>query len=471
MSGVKRRIRRMRERSVAGQRIGRNLVVIGALVLAVLLLLGTGTTAAWSQHRDARQQVDQRWEPAGRTVAEVGVIVTSMAADANAYLRTGQASLRTRYELLRAGLEPLFGRLAADLARTDTAIHVERAAAAVEEWDDRLSAEVERRPGSEETAADRETPAAVSAALDTVLRRLATLGTETDLATEAARDDLATWQDRLAILVTAGAVLAVLVPAAAGAGTWALLRRRGPVPPEPPAVAELAVPTDVEIRQRRERAALVAREQERYRIADAIHDDQIQSMTSALLNLQRLRRRDRFDPDAVSEVENEVVRAIGRLRHLIFDLRPSALEDEGLTAALELWLLESADDQGLTWRVGGNDEGLSEATRAVAYRAAKECLQNVLKHAQATSVDVVVEHEAGGVAVWISDDGIGFQADGDPSIRPGHLGLAGAHDAIRSVGGRLMVATARGAGTTVAFFVPEGDDPLDPVDEYSGPLG
>jgi signal transduction histidine kinase len=199
-----------------------------------------------------------------------------------------------------------------------------------------------------------------------------------------------------------------------------------------------------------------AQEEERRRIADDIHDDSVQVMTAVALRLATLRRRlggEKIDP-LFANLEHDVRESIARLRHLMFVLRPPALENHGLAAALQSFLALETEEGGLSYtlddRLGAEPE---TETRIVAYRIAQEAVANIRKHARATRVDVSLEESEGGVLVTISDDGIGFEPDRPALPSPGHLGLMVMRERAEQSGGWCTVESAPGEGTTVRYRV------------------
>jgi len=209
-----------------------------------------------------------------------------------------------------------------------------------------------------------------------------------------------------------------------------------------------------------ERRALLAHlvdagEEERGRIAMDIHDDSIQAITAAGMRLQILRRR-LDDPEQLKlldELEQTIQLAISRLRHLLFELRPPALDNEGLSAALGSYL-DEVDDPGIAYRF---DDQLSvqpsPESRTILYRIVQEALANVRKHAQATAATVALRELENGFLARVSDDGIGFVA-GDEEPVPGHLGLAAMRERAELAGGWLKIKAAPGKGTTLEVWIP-----------------
>lgn len=200
-----------------------------------------------------------------------------------------------------------------------------------------------------------------------------------------------------------------------------------------------------------------AKEDERNRVASDIHDDSVQVMTSVAISLERLARRvsDTDERRALAELEDSVRAAIGRLRKMVFELRPPALDEEGLVPALRLYLEEFKLDTGIDYRfVSEPSEEPTSQTRVVLYRIAQEALTNVRKHSGATRVSVTLARANGGVSLTIADDGVGFSADEIDHV-PGHIGLSEMRERAEMAGGKLELDTGPGAGATVTVWVPE----------------
>jgi PAS domain S-box-containing protein len=210
------------------------------------------------------------------------------------------------------------------------------------------------------------------------------------------------------------------------------------------------------IAQRRELAQLIetAQEEERRRIAADIHDDPIQVMSAVDMRLQLLLARpERVDAHELGELGEELRSAIDRLRNLLFELRPVALDLEGLTPAIGMYLEHSAKETGWTWEVINElDEEPSEDARVSFYRIAQEAVTNARKHANATHVDVRLTSLDGGLLLRIADDGDGF----DPSVKPqpGHLGLATVTERAELAGGWCRVRSRPGDGAELECWMP-----------------
>ena len=224
---------------------------------------------------------------------------------------------------------------------------------------------------------------------------------------------------------------------------------------------------DIERRQANQArllAELVAAEEEtRRRIAADIHDDTAQVVAAAGLRIDAL-AADLNDPQARETAliaRAALAEANRRLRRLLFELRPPALDEAGLAAALELYLTDSFAHDGFDWRVENRleDEPTPEI-RAILYRVALEALTNVRKHARASLVEVLLERRGVGVAVRIRDDGEGFDLPApDAPPEPGHFGLVSMRERAEAAGGRFAMVSAPGEGTTVDFWMPEQNGP------------
>jgi signal transduction histidine kinase len=206
-----------------------------------------------------------------------------------------------------------------------------------------------------------------------------------------------------------------------------------------------------------------SQERERARIAAGVHDDSLQVITAAMLRLQQLRRR-LHDPDALEvlgRLEETIALAADRLRRLIFDFRPPALERLGLPAAVRDVLSRMHDDTGITVVL---DNRLTAEpplpARVLLYRILQEALVNVGQHAAADRIEVTLEHSDGGYLARVRDNGVGLPADDrdPPGPEPGHLGLVLMRERATFAGGWFRLDSTPGSGTTVSVWVPRGAD-------------
>jgi two-component system, NarL family, sensor histidine kinase UhpB len=217
-----------------------------------------------------------------------------------------------------------------------------------------------------------------------------------------------------------------------------------------------------EERRRSGQLAMRAQEEERRRLARDLHDEVNQALTAILLRLEALAQETPPErtPEVV-ELKRLVNQAMDELLNLARQLRPSALDDHGLRAALETQLKRFSARTGVEARLetAGDPDSLADVVQTAVYRVAQEALTNVTRHAGATVVELVVAEDDRGVELRVSDDGRGFDPAVLPhvkSLTPGRgLGLIGMAERARLVGGELDVRSAPGGGTTIALRVPK----------------
>ena len=202
------------------------------------------------------------------------------------------------------------------------------------------------------------------------------------------------------------------------------------------------------------RRVVSAQELERQRLARELHDETGQALTSILLGLKTV--EDAREPAqveaAVRGLRELVVTTLQDVRRLAVELRPKALDDFGLVTALERLVETFREQTGM--RVDFEPR-LSQArlpfdTETTLYRITQEALTNVVKHANASSVSIVLTQRDGSVSALIEDDGRGIETEDTPE----GLGLIGMQERVALVGGKLTVESAPGAGTTLSIEVP-----------------
>lgn len=200
-----------------------------------------------------------------------------------------------------------------------------------------------------------------------------------------------------------------------------------------------------------------AREQERRRIASDIHDDSIQVMAAVSLRLQVM--YDDINPERRPDMEdlgNTVNEAIERLRYLVFELRPPALDSDGLAPALNEYLGQVSEQAGFSFRIHADAMTVEPSleSRIVLYRIAQEAIANIRKHAKAHRVQIYLETEGDGVRVRIVDDGEGFDMAITDRPEPGHVGLLAMRERAELLGGQWTLDSTPGVGTTVDYWLP-----------------
>jgi signal transduction histidine kinase len=207
--------------------------------------------------------------------------------------------------------------------------------------------------------------------------------------------------------------------------------------------------------------------EERSRLARDLHDALTQRLFSLNLTLEAAAATATGpDPaptlDAIAQARGLVDSALAELRTLIFELRPPALESDGLLGALRKHaeLLSRAHGVPVTVtdaRPPDAAAGLSAAAERELWRVAEEALSNALRHAGASAVTVTVEVEPDGpdrrrTLLSVADDGVGFDPDAR-SIASRRLGLVSMRERIEALGGHFEIVSAPGRGTTVRASV------------------
>lgn len=215
-------------------------------------------------------------------------------------------------------------------------------------------------------------------------------------------------------------------------------------------------------RRRAGSAALHAQEEERARVARDLHDEVNQSLTGLLLRLEAAREA------APPELEGELAetkalanQAMGELLSLARQLRPTALDDLGLAAAIEGQVGRLGGEIETSLEVDGDFSDLGDDAQLVVYRVAQEALSNAARHSGAKRVEVRLRRtlaaksgsssaEGGGVLLEVSDDGRGFAFD--ESERG--LGIGGMRERALLIGADLTIESRPDHGTTVRLSVP-----------------
>jgi len=208
-----------------------------------------------------------------------------------------------------------------------------------------------------------------------------------------------------------------------------------------------------EERKRSGRLVLRAQEEERRRLARDLHDEVNQALTAMLLRLEALSQT--APPsvaDELAEVKKLVNQAMGELLTLARQLRPSALDDHGLTATLTSQARRFSAQTGIKAQVYtyGEATELESDQEIAAYRFVQEALSNVAQHACATRVEVTLTANGDGIELSVRDDGCGFDPTGDHE----GLGLSGMAERARLVGGRIEVDSHPGGGAALTLQVP-----------------
>jgi signal transduction histidine kinase len=223
-------------------------------------------------------------------------------------------------------------------------------------------------------------------------------------------------------------------------------------------IAAHTVRLTADLQQSRERL-LLAREEERRRLARELHDSVSQALYGISLGAHAAQMALQRHPDQVSEPLNYVLSlaevALAEMRALIFELRPESLETEGLVSALTKQTAALRARHQITIVTDQCDEpDLPLQVKQELYRIAQEAMHNTVKHAQASQIVLRLEETADGVLLEVCDNGIGFDTMGS---FPGHLGLHSMRERVTNLGGNIEIESASGTGTRICVHLPDKD--------------
>lgn len=199
------------------------------------------------------------------------------------------------------------------------------------------------------------------------------------------------------------------------------------------------------------RRVVAGQEVERRRLARELHDETGQALTSILLGLRALEGA--HENANVDDLRELVVATLQDVRRLAVQLRPKALDDFGLVPALERLVQTFSDSSGIDVELeaGLGEERVPTDVETTLYRIVQEALTNIVKHADANKVSIVLVRREGWLTAVVEDDGRGFDL---AAVTADNLGLEGIRERVELHEGRLTVETAPGSGTTLRVEVP-----------------
>ncbi|MGZ0051781.1 sensor histidine kinase [Brevibacillus gelatini] len=203
-----------------------------------------------------------------------------------------------------------------------------------------------------------------------------------------------------------------------------------------------------------------AQEEERKRVAREIHDGPAQSMANVVLRSEIVERMLKNERILEAQMElhelKEMVRlSLADVRRIIFDLRPMALDDLGLVPTLQKYIqtCEERIHAAIDLVVFGVEPPLRSSVKAAIFRLVQECLNNVEKHAKASSVQVKLEFLQDSLSLVVKDDGVGF--DLEKRMANGNsFGLLGMRERVQLLEGSVDLQSTPGEGTKVIFQIP-----------------
>lgn len=210
---------------------------------------------------------------------------------------------------------------------------------------------------------------------------------------------------------------------------------------------------------------ITAQEEERKRIARELHDETSQSLAALVVGLKAastMVNNNEADVDKVLEdLKDGTNQTLKELHKIIYDLRPSLLDDLGLIPALRWYLESRLEVHGIntSMEVKGHPFRLPAEAEIAVFRIVQEALTNILKYAAAGEVQLELEFGDDGLQIRVADNGCGFDAESvltGPNKKKG-LGILGMVERANLLGGRLQVTSCKGQGTEITLEVPLGN--------------
>ena len=210
------------------------------------------------------------------------------------------------------------------------------------------------------------------------------------------------------------------------------------------------------------RRVVAAQEAERQRIARDLHDETGQSLTAIGMGLRglagKVSRRNKDALGTLHKLETLTAEALKELQRLMTDLRPSHLDDFGLAAAMRWYSSRVQEHSNISIRVDihGEERELDDAMKIAIFRIIQEALNNIIKHAQASTVNIHLAFEEKNVRIEVFDNGIGFDLEHVKQRRTARpsLGLAGMEERAALLGGTMSIQSRPGYGTEVEAVIP-----------------
>jgi PAS domain S-box-containing protein len=254
-----------------------------------------------------------------------------------------------------------------------------------------------------------------------------------------------------------------------GSAHWIITRGRGSYGPDGEPTRMIGVTLDITERKQSEEARrqllrqlVTAQEDERRRISRELHDQMGQHIVAIVLLVNSLKDFSRSDPASASrfaQLEDVAHQLSLQVDNLAWKLRPTELDDLGLHAALTNYVGKWSKRYQVPvdmHSVSLADQRLASEIETAIYRIAQEALNNIIKHARAENVSLILERRGNHVFAIIEDDGCGFEVEDLSAPRSGQrrMGLLGMEERAALVGGTLNIESTPGAGTTIFVRIP-----------------
>lgn len=221
--------------------------------------------------------------------------------------------------------------------------------------------------------------------------------------------------------------------------------------------------------------AINAQEEERVRIARSLHDDTAQSISMLIIHLERLGTFIPADrPDIthyIADAQNVATKLLENLRKIIWDLRPSILDDLGLFSAIRWFARTNLEKTGIKVDFSASEVmRLPSHLETMFFRIAQEAISNILRHANASKVSIRLWRADTHIWLEIKDDGRGFDIGKttDGAVDRKQLGLLGIQERVSLVGGEVNIASIPGSGTCLQVHIPlPVEEPVNSEDRES----
>jgi signal transduction histidine kinase len=207
---------------------------------------------------------------------------------------------------------------------------------------------------------------------------------------------------------------------------------------------------------------LTIQEEERKRIARELHDETSQSLVGLVMRVDAI--KDVSDGDAgklqntLLDIKGLAVKTIDNVHKIIFDLRPSILDDLGLLSAIRWYAGNRLEPLGIQTRVEvtGEETKLSPQVEIALFRVVQEAINNIVKHAEAHSVMLGIEFGTSSIVIEVEDDGLGFDIDAVNLIpdKAQGVGRLGMRERVALLDGRISIESQLGKGTHIVIEIP-----------------
>lgn len=219
-----------------------------------------------------------------------------------------------------------------------------------------------------------------------------------------------------------------------------------------------------QVREKTVFAIIKAQEEERLRIARDIHDGPAQSLANMVMQAEYCQKLLDLRPHEVSW-ELETLKNIARsnlesIRKIIFSLRPMDLDDLGLVPAVKRFLNEfnKGNNLAVEFRFYGREQRYKSVVEVAVFRIIQEAVNNAVKHAKASTLEIVLETQASRIAAIIRDDGVGFGCEDE--AKENSFGIKGMRERATLLNGEVKINSIPGKGTEVIVKIPVQEEEL-----------